>query len=147
MIRNIINQEISNLLNETYTLTDNRLKFKQKLNNVEFNNNASITNDFDTNIPEYLLNIGWSVSLKINEMGIEEFIVEITGVEGNLKLEMRDKQSDELMREDVKDINEYNWKFKIEDDVILEKGGSLFVTSTVFDFIDETCTVKFENNN
>lgn len=142
-IKGLIKEEIINLINETYTLHDNRLRFKQKLSNATFENNASISNDFDTKIIEHELNIGWSITLKLDQMGVENFIVEIDGVEGNIKVEMRDKQSDKVMREDVKDINDYNWKFVIDNDVILKRENELYIDSASFDFNETICHVLF----
>ena len=141
-IDNIVNEEISKFLNESYIMTDDRFKFAQRINNSTFYNYESFTTEFDTDIVESDIVVNWTASFWLNQMGFENFIIDVTGVQGTFNLQMFDKHTDELKQDTPKNIQEYEWKFVIND-ATLEKGGALYISTLDFDFANKTCTVSF----
>lgn len=140
-MKNIINEEIIKLI-EGQVYSDERFTFKERLNNSTFSNYQSFTNEYDVNITESDIIINWKLSFWLNDIGIENLIVDIQGVEGIFNIEMYDLQTDELMQENQKNIQDFDWKFVVND-VILMKGGSLYVTELSFDFNTNVCNVLF----
>jgi hypothetical protein len=142
-ISSIINEEIKKVLNEAYVVTDDRFNFKQQLTNSLFYNYESFNSEFDSDVTESNIIVTWKVSFWLNQMGIENFIVDVEKLEGTFKLELRDKHSDELQQETDKNINEFEWKFIIDEDAALIKGKSFYISDLTFDFKNKICTIGF----
>ena len=143
-LNTIIGEELKTFLNEGYVMTDDRFKFKQRLNNSRFYGYETFTTEFDTAITGSDIIVNWRVLFWLNEFGIENLIVDVESVEGTFLLEMHDLQSDELMQETPKNIRDFSWKF-IVDEVSITKGGSLYITELLFDFKNKTCRVLFSS--
>ena len=141
-IDKIITEEIQNFLSESQIMSDERFKFKQRLNNSSFINYDNFTNDFDSDIAGSDIVVTWSISFWVNQMGIENFIVDIEKLEGVFNLELFDKHTDEKKQETPKNISEFEWKFII-DNAALIKGRSLYISALDFDFKNKTCNVTF----
>lgn len=141
-IEKIVNEEIKSMLNEAYVVNDNRFKFRQQIQNSSFFNYSGFSTEFDTDIIESNIIINWSVSFWLNQAGIENLIIDVTSIEGTYNLQEINKQTDALEQEVTKNIADYDWKF-IVGDVILQKGGSAYVSTLEFDFNRNECTVKF----
>lgn len=142
-INSIILEEINTLLNESYVLKDDKFKFRQILTNSRFSNYDGFTSEFDTNISESSIAVNWNISFWLNESGIENLIINVDSVEGSYKVDYYNLHSDALEQETQKDIAEFNWKYFIDDEALIQKGGSLYVSSLDFDFKTNTCTVIF----
>lgn len=143
-IKDIILEEFTNFMNEAYAMKDSRLEFTQRLTNrSQFNNYQSFTGDFDGKIEESDINIFWGISFWLNDQGIENFVVEIKKVEGTYKLLLLNKQTDKQEQETVKNIDEVDWNFVIDEQTSLMKGGSLYIDSLNFDFANQICRVNF----
>jgi hypothetical protein len=140
-MKKLIAEELEKILYETNNFTDDNLRFQQKVVNVKYLNYETISNEHDSNITDTNIFITWRIGFNLNEFGVENFIINIEEVNGYFNIALRDKQSDELLQETSKDINEFNWSFKIE--AVLNKGGSLYVNELIFDFKNQICHVKF----
>lgn len=138
----IIKEEVQNLLNEGYIMSDDRFHFRQRLNNSMFYGYELFTNDYDTDVTESDIIVTWKVSFWLNNMGIENLIIDVEKVEGTFNLQLLDKQSDELKQESTKNIQDFEWKFVIGD-ASLVKGGTLYISDLAFDFKNKTCQVTF----
>lgn len=128
-------------LNEEY-VNDDRFTFKQRLNNSYFTNYDSFTTEYDSEISESDIIVTWKAALSLGESGIDNFIVSVDSIDGTYTMKLFDKQSDELMQENIKDIKEIGWKFMMND-ATLPVGGSLYITDLDFDMGNKTCTVNF----
>lgn len=141
-INEIIIEEMNNILNESQVFQDNRLSFKETLNNSQFVNYDQLSPNFDVTIIESNINISWSISFWVNDFGIENMIVGVNGVDGNFIVELHDKHSDELKQKNTKDINIIEWKFDVKNADLI-KGGTLYIQSAYFDFANNLCTINF----
>lgn len=139
----IINEEIVKFLNESNIVSDDRFRFKQRINNASFYGYEVFTTEFDSDITESDIVVNWRISFGLNIAGIENFIIDVEGVEGNFLLQLFDKHTDELKQESPKNIDEYQWKYIINGDAAIQKGGSLYINNLSFDFKNKTCTIIF----
>ena len=141
-IKDIIQEEFQYLLKEGYVMEHDNFKFKQKIENPSFFHFQSFSNDYDVNIIESDIYVNWRIGFWLNNMGVENFLVQADSVEGTYKVELRDKQSDEVSQELDKNIAENNWRFQILDaNLIL--GGFLYIENLTFDFATQICNVEF----
>ena len=141
-IKNVIKEELQNLLKEGYVMEHDNFKFRQEIKNSGFYNYQNFSNDFDVDIHESDIAINWRIGFWLNDQGVENFLVQADSVEGTYHVELLNKQSDEVEQEDDKNIAEIPWKFQI-DDAGLKLGGGLYVQSLEFDFETKICTVDF----
>lgn len=144
-INEIIKEELNNFLNEGVIDNDDNFTFTQLIEpaKLTFNNFQYFTDDFDINFIDATITIIWKVGFWVNDNGIENFMVNVESVDGTFKMELRDKRSDEMVRNEEKNIGETEWKFIVEKDVPLTIGGSYYVDRLDFDFSNNTCTVSF----
>jgi hypothetical protein len=145
-ISNLIKEELQTLLNEKATVVGGEsFNFTQPVKSpaVGFYNYDSFSSEYDADVSESSIAITWQVSFWVNQYGIESFTIDGERVAGQYKLQLRDKQSDELKQEIVKDIAEIKWKFETEDNVTLLLHKSLYVTGLDFDFKTQTCRLYF----
>ncbi|MFA5207286.1 MAG: hypothetical protein WC428_01275 [Candidatus Paceibacterota bacterium] len=117
-------------------------KFRQEIKNSSFYNFESFSNDFDVDVNESDLFINWHIGFWLNDFGVENFFVEIDGVDGTYKVVLLNKQSDEVEQENDKNIAEFPWKFKVTE-ANLRLGKTLYVDTLDFDFKTKICTVTF----
>jgi len=146
--KNIVTEEVQNFLNQNTTNDSNHFTFKQTIlhPNVFFYNYENFSSDYDADIINAEITITWKAGFRINNAGIENFIVVGESVEGQYLLEFRDKQSDAVVPESngsVKQIGDFQWKFKVPEDIALMYGSGLFVKDLEFDFSTNTCTLNF----
>jgi hypothetical protein len=142
-LQHIIKEEIQNYLNESYALTDDRFTFTEKLQNSYFYGFSSFSSQYDSDIVGSDINVTWKVSFWLNQMGIENFIVDVEKVEGIFYVNYTDKQTDEIVQENIqKNINDFEWKFILANPTLV-KGSSLYISELEFDFKEKTCNVKF----
>jgi hypothetical protein len=141
-INKIIKEETQKFLNESFIMNDDKFRFQQRLNNSVFNNYETFTSEFDTNITQSDIIVTWKVSFWLNQSGIENFIIDVEKVEGMFNIQMLDLHSDELKQETQKNIEEFEWKFVV-DNTELIKGGTLYISELQFDFKNKVCMVKF----
>lgn len=141
-MRNIINEEIQKFLNESRSYEGDEFKFRTKINNASFYGYEGFSSDYDIEIYESNINISWHLGFWLNDMGVENLSIHVDSVDGTFTLEMRDKHSDEVVQETLKNINETKWIFEIENGSI-NKGHSLYPQSISFDFKSKKCEVDF----
>jgi len=141
-IKEIINEEFKSILTEGYVMEDDKLKFRQEFKNAGFQNYQSFSDDHDIDIIESDIIISWRVGFWLNQGGIEHFLVQGDSVEGTYKVELRNKQSDEVEQELDKNIAEEPWKFQIYD-ATLVLNEYLYIESLDFDFETKICTITF----
>jgi len=141
-INNIIREEYVRLLKEAYSMEHENFKFRQEIKNSSFYNFESFSNDFDVDVNESDLFINWHIGFWLNDFGVENFFVEIDGVDGTYKVVLLNKQSDEVEQENDKNIAEFPWKFKVTE-ANLRLGKTLYVDTLDFDFKTKICTVTF----
>jgi len=143
-ITNIINEEIKSLLNEAYVFPDNgkNFFFAEQILKPSFFNFEAFSSDFDVDVTESNVWVKWHVGFWLKDEGIEGFFVEIDDVDGQYTVEMRNRQSDAVEQENVKEIKEIKWKFVVEEAVLPNK-GALGITNVSFDFKTNICTIDF----
>ena len=143
-IKNIIQEELKSILNEGYVFTDEDKEFSfiQNVKNASFDNYESFNSEFDTDFLENDLYVNWSVSFWLNKNGIDNLLINIDKVSGEFVLELRDKRTDELQQNATKNIEEFQWKFVV-DEAALSKGGGLYIRDMDFDFKTNICKVNF----
>ena len=143
-ITKIIKEEFQKILNEGYVFENDNLNFRQVIQNSSFYNYQNFSNDYDVDISESNIIVDWRIGFWLNDSGVENFIIQADRVEGTYKVVLLDKQSDEVAQENDKNIAEIPWKFEIND-VVLQKGGSLYISNLEFNFADKICSVTFNN--
>ena len=143
-INQIIEQEIKHVLNETRVMEHDNFKFRQQVENPKFHNYDGFSGDYDVDITKSDIIINWNIKFWVNQSGIENFFIAVTGVEGNYLVEMYNKQSDAKEQETPKEINDVKipWKFSLGDATLI-KGGSLYVDNLIFNFTTGECQVTF----
>lgn len=143
-IKDIINEEFKKILKEGYVMEHDNFKFRQQIEpaKISFYNYENFSNDFDIDISENEIFANWRIGFWLNEMGVENFLVQVDSVEGTYKVVLRDKQTDEVSQENDKNIGEIPWKFQIYD-AKLKLRNSLYIESLDFDFSTKICNVTF----
>jgi hypothetical protein len=142
---NIIVDEIKKFLNESAVINSDDFKFKQVVRHprVFFYNYDNISTEYDVDIINAVITVNWKAGFWVNDMGIENFFINVDSIEGAYVVEMRDKHTDEVMQQTQKNINDVKWKFDVEDDVALITNGTLYIKDISFDFKNNMCTVGF----
>jgi len=141
-VNSIINEEIENFIFESVSMEHENFKFRQNIKNSSFYNYSSFSQDFDVDINESSIFINWHIAFWLNDLGVENFIVVIDSVDGQYRLDLLDKQTDELTQQTDKDIAATEWKFEV-DDADLHMNDSLYIDMLDFDFKTNTCRVTF----
>lgn len=144
-VNDIIQDEVKKVLTEGVVGGDENFTFVQPIDpsRIALNNFQYFTDDFDVTLIDATIAITWKVGFWVNQNGIENFMLDVVGVEGMFTMELRDKQSDEVVRNEQKNINDVEWKFVVNRDVPLTIGGSFYADGLDFDFNNNVCTVKF----
>jgi len=145
-VGNVINEEVQNFLNESYTMEHENFKFRQEIKNSSFYNYDNFSNDFDVDINESDIFVDWHIAFWLNDYGVEHFIVEVDSVDGTYKVGLLNKQTDEMEQENDKNIAEFQWKFVV-DEATLYLGKTLYINTLDFDFKTKTCSVTFFDEN
>lgn len=145
-INKLIKEELQGLLKEGYVMEHDNFKFRQKVEKSQFYKFQGFSNDYDVDITESDIYITWQIGFWLNDMGVENFIVRIIGVDGTYDVKMYDKQSDEESQDDNKNIAETSWKFQF-DEATLYLNSSLYINSLDFDFETKICDVEFYDKN
>ena len=65
-LKNIINEELKNLINEGYVMEHDNFKFSQKVETCSFYNYESFSTDHDIDISEYEIVINWRIGFWLN---------------------------------------------------------------------------------
>jgi len=143
-IKKIIKEELAELLNEGYVFEHDNFKFKQRFQNAGFYNFQSFSNDHDIDITESDIIINWRIGFELESRGVEKFLVKGDSVQGTYKVELLNKQTDEVEQEIEKNIAEEPWKFQIYD-ATLNLDQYLLIESIDFDFKTKICTLTFYN--
>lgn len=141
-INDIITEELRTLLKEGYVMEDDRFKFRQIVQNTNFYNFQSFSNDFDVDVTESEIAVNWRIAFWLNDQGVENFLVQADSVEGTYHVELLNKQSDEVEQEMDKNITETPWRFQVNP-TTLKMGDGLYIESVDFDFQTKNCTVNF----
>jgi len=143
-IKDIIKEELQSLLKEGYTMEHDNFNFQQKIENPSFHNFQSFSSDHDVDVIESDIYIFWRIGFHLNEMGVEKFLVQGDRVEGTFKVELRDRQTDEVKQELDRNIADTPWRFQILE-ATLDLGRELFIENLTFDFATKICNVEFYN--
>ena len=141
-IKNVIKEELQNLLKEGYVMEHDNFKFRQSVQNCSFYNYQAFSTDYDVDLHESEIAANWRIGFWLNEFGVENFMVKVDSVEGTYHVQLFNKQSDEMEQEDDKNIAEIPWKFQMYD-ANLKLNESLYIESLDFDFKTKICTVTF----
>jgi len=144
IITKMIQEELNDMVSRATTISDDRFKFKQRLNNSFFLNYDNFTSEFDSEVNQSDIIVSWTVSFWVNQTGIQNFIIDVEDVQGTFILQLYDLHTDELKQETPKNIQDFQWKF-IVDDTNLPKDGGLTINDLTFDFEGKTCIVVFIN--
>jgi len=140
-INKIINDEIR-LISENYVYANGQFTFKSVIEQSHFFNYDNISSEYESDINDSNIVINWGIGFNPDEQGIGYMKIVIIGLEGTFSLELRDKNTDELISNTEKNIDEYKWRFIIGE-ANLTNGGTLYATDLQFDFKNNTCTVSF----
>ena len=101
----LINEEVTNYLNEGYVFEGDNFKFQQRVNNSMFYNYEGFSTDYDLNIMESDIMVNWHIVFWLNEYGIENFNIIVDNVEGTYKIQYLNKQTDVQEQEVDKNIS------------------------------------------
>jgi hypothetical protein len=140
-INKIIDDEIKSI-NENYSFTNGQFAFTQPIAQSHFFNYDNISSEYESDINDSSIVLSWGVGFNPDEEGIGLMKIVINGLTGTFDLELRDKNSDELISSTKKNINEYKWKYVIGG-ATLQNGGTLYAADLQFDFKNNTCIVGF----
>jgi len=149
---NIINEEIKKFLNEAIAGNSDDFKFSDtfRMYNEQtqemkafFYNYSSFSTDYDVDIIDAFITVNWKVGFLVDEKSINDFYINIESVEGQYRLEMRDKQTDEVVQTTDKNIADNQWRFEVDDETIMKVGEGLKIQDISFDFGNNLCTLMF----
>ena len=151
-VQNVVNEEIQRFLNEDITGDNDDFRFTNELRMldpmkegmpVNFYNYSSFSADYDIDILDAYVIVTWKVGFEANSNGIKNFFINVEKVDGQYRVEMRDKQSDEVVQTTDKNIADTQWKFEVDDDTFMKVNGGLFVEEISFDFANNQCVLVF----
>jgi hypothetical protein len=144
-MNDIIKEEVQKFAEEKprVATTNNDFRFVQPVPKVFFYNYSSFSTDYDVDVKESNIVVTWQVSFWVNSSGIQKFIIEGQKVEGPYNIELYDQHSYELKQQTQKNIQDDQWKFIVEDDVMLTLDRPLKVKDLEFDFKNKTCKLSF----
>ena len=144
-MNDIIKEEVQKFAEEKprVATTNNDFRFVQQVPKVFFYNYSSFSTDYDVDVKESNIVVTWQVSFWVNSSGIQKFIIEGKKVEGSYNIELYDQQSYELKQQTQKNIQDDQWKFIVDDDVVLTMDRPLNVKDLEFDFKNKTCSLSF----
>jgi hypothetical protein len=143
-MKKLIEEEIKKFLNENYE-NNNKFSFVHTLTDItqiSFFNYNLFTNEYDTDITNANIIVNWNLFVNTKEWGIKSFDVEVSNVSGGFILDLLDKQTDEVVQELEKNIEEFDWKFICETST-LSFDDSIYIKELEFDFKSQICRVKF----
>jgi len=144
-MNDIIKEEVQKFAEEKprVATTNNDFRFVQQVPKVFFYNYSSFSTDYDVDVKESNIVVTWQVSFWVNSSGIQKFIIEGQKVEGPYNIELYDQHSYELKQQTQKNIQDDQWKFIVEDDVMLTLDRPLNVKDLEFNFKNKTCKLSF----
>ena len=151
-VQNVVNEEIQRFLNEDITGDNDDFRFTNELRMldpmkegmpVNFYNYSSFSADYDIDVLDAYVIVTWKVGFEANSNGIKNFFINVEKVDGQYRVEMRDKQSDEVVQTTDKNIADTQWKFEVDDDTFMKVNGGLFVEEISFDFANNQCVLAF----
>ena len=151
-VQNVVNEEIQRFLNEDITGDNDDFRFTNELRMldpmkegmpVNFYNYSSFSADYDIDVLDAYVIVTWKVGFEANSNGIKNFFINVEKVDGQYRVEMRDKQSDEVVQTTDKNIADTQWKFEVDDDTFMKVNGGLFVEEISFDFANNQCVLVF----
>ena len=144
MITRMVEEEVNNFLNKSHMIGGDSFKFSTPVRKTFFNNYDTFTTEYDTDVVESNIIVTWSLSFQLNDMGVQNFIIDVQNVEGTFTLQMLDKHTDEVVQETPKNISEFQWSYVINPaNALLTMNKSLYIRDLEFDFKRKTCTVGF----
>jgi hypothetical protein len=139
----IIKEEIQKfLIKESYIMAGDNFNFTQPVKKVFFYNYSSFSAEYDVDVIESNISVTWQVSFWLNDMGIENFIIDVQKVEGVYVIELYDIHTDEMKQKTQKNISDDEWKFIVDEETTLVLGKTLYVKDLEFDFKNKTCKVN-----
>ena len=144
-MNDIIKEEVQKFAEEKprVATTNNDFLFVQQVPKVFFYNYSSFSTDYDVDVKESNIVVTWQVSFWVNSKGIQKFIIEGKKAEGPYNIELYDQHSYELKQQTQKNVQDDQWKFIVEDDVMLTLDRQLTVKDLEFDFKNKTCKLSF----
>jgi hypothetical protein len=143
-MNDIIKEEVQKFVGERpRIITGNDFHFVQPVPKVFFYNYSSFSTDYDVDVRESNIVVTWQVSFWVDSQGIRNFIIEGQKVEGPYNIELYDQHTYEMKQQTQKNIQDDEWKFVVEDDVVITLGKPLKVKDLEFDFKNKTCKLSF----
>lgn len=144
MLKNKIKSEVLNYINEESSFNGNKMDFSQTIEskNIFFTNYNSFSKDYDSDILQKNIFVNWELRLNIKEYGIDGFSIDITKLNGGFTVQLYDKQTDELVNEIEKNINDIDWFFEVNADEYIF-GERLYIKELEFDVNNKNCIVSF----
>lgn len=144
-MNDIIKEEVEKFIEEKpHIATSNKdFQFTQQIPDVVFYNYSTFSNDYDVDVKQSNIILTWQIVFVVDSKGIQKFIVEGQKVEGPYSIELYDQHSSELKQQTQKNIQDNQWKFVIDDNVVLVPNNPLIVKNLEFDFKNNTCKLNF----
>ena len=142
-IKKYITEEINNFINEGHVFDDTNFMFKDKIRNCEFAGYESYSKEHSVETGEYNISVKWKVNFWLNDSGIENFIINILGVEGDYLVVYTSKLNGEESNRSTNNISDTAWQYTIDGTPELKLKESLYADSVVFDFRNKNCIIKF----
>ena len=144
-MNDIIKEEVQNFVEEKPRIatSNNDFQFVQQVPNVSFYNYSTFSNDFDVDVKESNIVLTWQIVFVVDSKGIMKFIIEGQKVEGPYRIELYDQHTYELKQQTQKNIQDDQWKFILEDNVVIVPNNPLTVKDLEFDFKNKICKLSF----
>ena len=144
-MNDIIKEEVQKFAGERprVAASNNDFHFVQQVPKIFFYNYSSLSTEYDVDVRESNIVLTWQITFLVDSMGIQKFMIEGQKVEGPYRIELYDQHSYELKQQTQKNIQDNQWKFIVEDDVVLTLEKPLRVKDLEFDFKNNICKLSF----
>lgn len=146
-MNDIIKEEVEKFVGERprVAASNNDFHFVQQVPKIFFYNYSSLSTEYDVDVRESNIVLTWQITFLVDSRGIQKFMVEGQKVEGPYNIELYDQHSYELIKQEQKNIEEDQWRFIIEDDIVIILGKPLRIKDLEFDFKNKICKLSFQN--
>lgn len=143
MKKNIIKEEIDKYIHEQENTNNKTFQFKQKISDAHFINYDDIAPD-PSGVEGSNIIVNWSATFWLDTFGIENFVPSIQNVEGNVTIAKYDEGSGDIVDQNEYNINDFEWKFDIDEaNAILKMNGGFYIQAVEFDFENKLCVISF----
>ena len=147
--KSIIIEEYNKLINEYDQSNKNTFQFKDAIEydttqfeeiqvlkpEVEWDNLGITTSN---------ITISWIANFSVGSSGIENFTIQVNGLDGSFILETYDENSGDIVDQNEISIGDFEWNFDIDSDTaVIKLGQSLYIKGAIFNFKTKNCYIFF----